>query len=225
MSEMPTTVHHAIESCRSELYAAVLSDTLDRHGLYNQSPRAGMRLLDVSKPLCGLARVGIYMPVYHDSEELDVYGEEIDLVDSLQPNEVPVLACHGLAHIAPWGELLSTRAQVLKAGGFVTDGSVRDARMIREMGFPVVCAGTTPVDTKYRGKLVLYDVPGKIGGVDVNSGDLIFADEDGTVIVPRALIVDVVGAALAKVRAETTVRNELAAGESLRTIFTRHRIL
>ncbi|QBK30737.1 RraA family protein [Roseitalea porphyridii] len=225
MSEMPTTVQEAIEACRRELYAAVLSDTLDRYGLYDQSPRGGLRLLDVTKPLCGLARVGIYMPVYHDDEALDVYGEEIDLVDSLQPNEVPVLACHGLTHIAPWGELLSTRAQVLKAGGFVTDGSVRDARMIRAMGFPVVCSGTTPVDTKYRGKLALYDVPGRIGGVDIASGDLVFADEDGMVVVPAARILMIVGEALSKVRAETTVRNELAAGETLRDIFTRHRIL
>jgi len=101
----------------------------------------------------------------------------------------------GLTHIAPWGELLSTRVEVLKAGGFVTDGSVRDARMIRAMGFPVVCSGTTPVDTKYRGKLALSDVPGRI-----------------------------VGEALSKMRAEKTVRNELAAGETLRDIFTHHRI-
>lgn len=130
----------------------------------------------------------------------------------------------GLTHIAPWGELLSTRVQVLKAGGFVTDGSVRDARMIHAIGFPVVCSGTTPVDTKYRGKLALSDVPGRFGGVDIASGDLVFADEDGMVVVPAARILTIVGEALSKMRAEKTVRNELAAGETLRDIFTHHRI-
>ncbi len=225
MSHPPATVAEAIALCRSELYAAVLSDTLDTHGLYKQTPRGNLRLLDPTTKLCGLARVGIYMPVYHDNRELDVYGEEIDLVDSLKADEVPVLACHGLAHIAPWGELLSTRAKVLGAAGFLTDGCVRDVRMIREIGFPVVCAGSTPTDTKYRGKLALYDVPGEIGGVRVASGDLVFTDEDGTVIVPADKILPVVTAALEKVRAETTVRQELAEGQSLRTVFERHGIL
>ncbi|WP_051630592.1 RraA family protein [Afifella pfennigii] len=225
MSELPTTIEEAIALCRNELYAAVLCDTLDTHGLHNQSPRCGLRLIDPTKPLCGIARVGIYMPVYHDNKELDVYGEEIDLVDSLKPDEVPVLACHGITRVAPWGELLSTRAQVLKAGGCLTDGSIRDVNMIRKMGFPVVSAGSNPVDTKYRGKLVLYDVPGEIAGVPINSGDLVYADEDGIVFVPKDKILEVVGAALTKVRRETTVREELAAGHTLRDIFTRHGIL
>ena len=66
---------------------------------------------------------------------MNVYEHELKLIDSLKPDEVPVLICHGLKHIAPWGELLSTRAEYLKAGGCITDGSVRDVRMIREMGF------------------------------------------------------------------------------------------
>lgn len=225
MSKLPKNTTEALDLCRSELYSAVLCDTLDTYGFRNQSPRSGLQLVDKSKPLCGIARVGIYLPVYHDDNEMDVYGEEIDLVDSLKPDEVPVLVCHGLTRIAPWGELLSTRAKVLKAGGCLTDGSIRDVAMIREMEFPVVSGGTNPVDTKYRGKLMMYDVPGEIAGVSINSGDLVYADEDGVVFVPASSIVDVVGAALSKVRQETTVRQELSDGESLRDIFTRHGIL
>jgi hypothetical protein len=47
----------------------------------------------------------------------DVYGEEIDMVDSLKPGEIPVLCCHGITRVAPWGELLSTRSKVLGAPG------------------------------------------------------------------------------------------------------------
>lgn len=225
MSELPKTVDEAIALCRAELYSGVICDTLDLYGLHNQTPRGELRLVDPSMPMCGLARVGLYMPVYHDDPELDVYGEEIDLVDDLKPNEIPTLVCHGVTHVAPWGELLSTRAQVLNAAGCLTDGSIRDVSMIRKMGFPVVSAGTNPVDTKYRGKLMLYDVPGEIGGVRIESGDMIYADEDGVVFVPSEKIVEVVGAALNKVRKETTVREELAAGNTLREIFTRHGIL
>jgi len=226
MSESTLTTDEAVNLCRSELYSAVLCDTLDRYGLTNQAPQVmGLRLLDPSMKLCGHARVGLYMPVYHDDADLDVYGEEIDLVDSLKPGEIPVLCCHGIAGIAPWGELLSTRAEVVGAAGCVTDGSIRDVARIREIGFQVAYAGTSPVDTRHRGKLMLYDVPGRVGNVAVRSGDLLFADEDGMVIIPRDMIEDVVIAARDKVRTETAIRAELAEGRTLRRIFNDHGML
>lgn len=221
----PQTIEEAVEACRAELFSAVLCDTLDALGLFNQSPRGGLGLIDPATRLCGLARTGLYMPVYHDSPDLDVYGEEIALIDSLQPGEVAVLCCHGLTRIAPWGELLTTRAQYLRAAGLLTDGAVRDVAIVRAMGFPVVAGGTNPVDTRHRGKLMLRDVPGEIDGVRVLPGDMVFADQDGTVIVPRDRIVETVTGALAKVRAETTVRDELKAGHSLADTFEKHGIL
>lgn len=225
MPNTPASIVDAVLLCRAELYSAVLCDTLDAFGFRRQVPDAALKLLDPDTKLCGIARVGLYMPVYHDDEELDVYGIEIELVDSLKADEVPVLVCHGNTRISPWGELLSTRASYLSAAGCVTDGSVRDVQMIRAMNFPVVSAGTNPVDTKYRGKMMMYDVPGEIGGIGIESGDLVFADVDGVVFVPRAQILGVVSAALVKVRQETTVREELARGDSLREVFSRHRIL
>ena len=225
MTTSPRTVEEAVELCRAELVSAVICDTLDTLGLMNQSPRGGLRLLDPGSRLCGLARTGLYMPVYHDSPELDVYGEEIALIDSLRPGEVPVLCCHGLTRISPWGELLTTRAQYLRAAGLLTDGAIRDAAIVRVMGFPVVAGGTNPVDTKHRGKLMLRDVPGEIDGVRIVPGDLVFADEDGVVVVPSDRIVETVNGALEKTRAETTVRDELKAGQSLQSTFRKHGIL
>jgi 4-hydroxy-4-methyl-2-oxoglutarate aldolase len=97
--------------------------------------------------------------------------------------------------------------------------------MIRDIDFQVAYGGTNPVDTKYRGKLMLYDVPGQIGGVGIESGDLIFMDEDGMVIIPSNFIQQVVTTALEKVRQETTIRQELSEGRTLRQIFTDHGIL
>ena len=50
------------------LYSAVLSDTLDSLGYLNQALSSGIRPLDDGMILCGLARVGIYMKIYHDDE-------------------------------------------------------------------------------------------------------------------------------------------------------------
>jgi 4-hydroxy-4-methyl-2-oxoglutarate aldolase len=220
-------VEHAglLEVCRNELYSAVVSDTLDALGSRRQAVRPGIEAVQDGMRIVGFARVGIYMPIWHDDENVNVYEHEIRLVDALRPGEVAVLACNGNTRIAPWGELLSTRAQVLGAAGCITDGSVRDVALIRAMGFPVFAGARSPVDSKFRGKLMWADVPAVIGEVEIRSGDLVIADLDGIVVVPAGLIEPVVAKALAKVRAETTVREELRRGASLVDVFDRHGIL
>lgn len=214
-----------VRECRARLNAAAIADSLDSCGYHNQVLAPGIRAIDPDLVLCGLARVGIYMPLYHDDENTRVYEHEIALVDSLKSEEVPVLCCHGLTRISPWGELLSERSRYLGAAGMLTDGSVRDTTRIRALRFPVYTGATNPMDTKYRGKLMLYDVPGEIAGVRVESGDLVFGDVDGTVIVPKAAMAEVVGKALEKVAAENVVRDEIRAGGRLVDIFARHGIL
>ena len=220
-----TLTNEMLDHARQKLYSAVLSDTLDSMGMLNQVLSPGIRSVDETKVLCGWARVGLYFPIYHDDETVNVYEHELKLIDSLKPDEVPVLICHGLKHIAPWGELLSTRARFLKAGGCLTDGSIRDVRLIREMGFPVYAGNISPLDTKYRGKLMWSDVPGKIHGVPVQSGDLVFGDVDGVLIIPKEHVEPVLKNALQKVSEENLVRRKLEEGETLEQIFADHGIL
>lgn len=214
-----------VRECRDLLNSAAISDSLDTFGYHDQVLAPGIHAVDRSLVLCGLARVGLYMPVYHNDENTRVYENEIALVDSLRPEEVPVLVCHGIRRISPWGELLSERSTYLGAAGCLTDGSVRDTDRIRALNFPVYASGSNPVDTKYRGKLMLSDVPGEIAGVRVESGDLVFGDFDGIVIIPRAVLRPVVEKALEKVSAENVVRGEIRAGGALTKIFAKYGIL
>jgi len=214
-----------IDQIKTQLYTAVLSDTLDSMGMLNQVLEPGITPLDDSSILCGWARVGLYLPIYHDDPAVNVYEKELELIDSLKPDEVPVLVCHGLKKIAPWGELLSTRATYLKSGGCLTDGSVRDVKLIREMKFPVFAGNIGPLDTKHRGKLVWNDVPGKIHGVNVNSGDLVFGDVDGVVVIPKESVEIVLEQSLKKVSEENIVRKKLEKGDTLKKIFAEHGIL
>ena len=69
------------------------------------------------------------------------------------------------------------------------------------------------------------DVPVECGGVAVASHDWIFGDVDGVVVIPAPIAEEVIALALQKVAEETTVRQELEAGESLATVFARHNIL
>ncbi len=208
------------------LSAAVLSDVMDSLGLRDRAMRPFVRPLDESMVLVGRARTGLYMPVYQAREGENPYEVEIALVDDLKPGEVAVLACGGPTdRIAPWGELLSTAARARGAAGCVTDGLVRDVRQIRGMGFPVFHGGIGPLDTKGRARMMERDIPVDCGGVHVRSGDIVFGDVDGVVIIPQERAAEVIARAQEKVRGEDNTRAELEQGRLLAEVFAKHRIL
>jgi 4-hydroxy-4-methyl-2-oxoglutarate aldolase len=211
---------------KGRLYSAVLSDVLDELGQPNQAVKPFIRPLDEASVLCGFARTGLYMKRYHLPQGHNPYALEMDLIDSLKPGEIPVLACDGPTdRIAPWGELLTTASMVRGAAGCLTDGLVRDVRRIRELGFPVFHGGIGPLDTKGRAEMMAADEPVEVGGARVAPGDFVFGDVDGVVIVPRAIAPEAIRLALAKIEAEDTTREELLAGNSLRSVFERHGVL
>jgi len=214
-----------LEQARNILYTAVISDTLDEMGLLDQALPPAVRPLDESLVLCGRARTGLYMPVYHDDAALDVYEHEIDLVDDLKPGDVAVFSCAGNNRIAPWGELLSTAAHARGAVGCVTDGLVRDVRLIREMDFQVFSGGIGPLDTKNRAKMMMADVPAEIGKARIAPGDIMFGDIDGVVAIPQQKAEEVLNTAMEKVMSENSVREELANGASLKDVFDKYGIL
>lgn len=208
------------------LSAAILSDIVDSLGLMRRAMRPFVRPLDDAQVMVGRARTGLYMPAYALREGENPYEVEIALVDDLQPQEVVVLACNGPSErIAPWGELLTTAAQVRGAAGCVTDGLVRDVRQIRAMHFPVFHGGIGPLDTKGRARMVERDVRVECGGVSIDPGDLVFGDVDGVVVIPRSHEHAVMDLALEKVRGEDNTRDALLQGESLANVFKRLGIL
>lgn len=221
MTELPSR-----ETVIGSLYTAVLSDVLDGLGLMSQALRPFVRPLDDGLVLFGRARTGLYRPVYHVEPGANPYAVEMALIDDLRPGEVAVLACGGPTdRIAPWGELLTTAAQVRGAAGCLTDGLVRDIRRIREMRFPVFHGGIGPLDSRGRGEMVAMDVPVELAGVRVIPGDWVLGDADGVVIVPQAVAAEAFARALDKVQAEDTTRDELAKGASLAEVFARHGVL
>ena len=214
-----------IAEARKSLYTGVISDVLDTLGNMQHAFSPKIRPLDDALVMFGRVRTALYMPVYHVEPGGNPYELEIRLVDSLRPDDVAVMACPREERIGPWGELLTTAAQARGAAGCVTDGLVRDVRLIREMRFPVFSGGIGPLDSKGRGIVMAVDVPVECGGVAVAPGDWIFGDVDGLVGIPAALCDRAVELALEKAERETSVREELTAGEALATVFARHGIL
>jgi len=210
---------------QDRLFSAMLSDVLDGLGHTRQALPARIRPLDDSVRMAGRARTALYLEVFEAKEGENPYDLEIDLVDSLAPGEIPVFACGHSGRIAPWGELLSTAAQVRGSAGALMDGMVRDISAIREMRYPVFHGGIGPLDSKGRGKIVALDVPLECGGVRVCPGDFVFGDADGVVVVPRAAEAAVAERAEVKLRGEKETLAELRAGVPLRTVFEKYGIL
>ncbi len=94
-------------------------------------------------------------------------------------------------------------AQQRGIAGFVLDGLVRDIGEIRAQGFPVHGRGVIPVAAA-KDALGTLDVPIRCGGVDVAAGDVVVADEDGVVVIPRADAATVLAAATARAAKEAS---------------------
>lgn len=208
-----------------KLYSAVLSDSLDAVGVWNQAMTSRIRPLDETLKLCGRARTGQYMEVPYVADGVNPYELEIAIVDDLKPGDVAVFACGGSSRIAPWGSLLSTATKARGAVGCVTDGFVRDILGIRELGLPVFHAGIAPLDSKGRGQIQAVDVPVIVDGVRIAPGDLVFGDADGVVVVPQAVEAEVLKFAFDKINGEHHSINELRAGGYLRDVFAKYGVL
>ena len=214
-----------IAEVRSKLYSAVLSDVLDGLGNMHHALAPSIRPLDDSLVLFGRARTALYAPVYHVEPDSNPYELEIRLVDDLKKDDVAIMACPMPERIGPWGELLTAAARARGAAGCVTDGLVRDVRLIREMRFPVFSGGIGPLDTKGRARMVDRDVPVMCAGVTVRSGDLVFGDVDGVIVIPQDVEQEVVRRALQKISGEHQSREALEKGEKLADVFRRLGIL
>jgi 4-hydroxy-4-methyl-2-oxoglutarate aldolase len=211
---------------KATLCSAVLSDVLDGMGHVHQAMRPFVRPLDDTMLIMGRARTGLWASVYDVAEGENPYEHEIALLDDLHAGDVALLACGGpTERIAPWGELLSTAATCRGAEGCVTDGLIRDVRKIRELGFAVFHGGIGPLDSRGRAKMIAIDVPVECGGVRVCTGDIVFGDADGVVVVPQAIADEAIRRACDKVAAENHTREELLEGRLLAEVYARYGVL
>ncbi|MFO0014299.1 MAG: RraA family protein [Planctomycetota bacterium] len=224
MNEQPPP----FEELRRNLYSAVVCDALDQVGLQHQSPRvlfgsSTWRAEPERAVLVGRCRTMLWIDMHH----LDTKPYELELrsVDACRPGDLIVAATGGSFRSGIWGELLTTAAMQRGCVGAIIDGAVRDVDKIADMGFPVFARGTSPYDSLHRQRVIEIDVPVKIDGVTFHSGDLVFADRDGVVVVPQQMERQVLELALAKVHGENKVRDAIRGGMSATEAFNTYGVL
>lgn len=209
---------------KANLYVPIVCDVLDTLGHRDCAMHQRLRPLDVNNCIIvGRARTLRWMET--DYIEEDAYDLEIEAVDSLTQHDVVVHSTDNACTNAPWGELMSTIAQRNGSVGSICDSMIRDCLRIIKMGYPLFYTGIRPVDSLGRGRVMAYDVPVRCGGVVVNPGDLVFADFDGIVVIPRHIEDQVLELAHEKVFKENQSRNDLLNGDTLKAVYDRYGVL
>jgi regulator of RNase E activity RraA len=120
---------------------------------------------------------------------------------------------------------MSTIAKRNGSTGCICDGLIRDCLQIIEIGYPIFYSGIRPLDSKGRGRVMAYDVPVRCGDVLVHPGELIYADFDGVVAIPRDVEDEALRIADEKMNMENLTRRDLLAGRTLREVFDEYGVL
>ncbi len=109
----------------------------------------------------------------------------LDAIDAAPEGSVYVMVLEDGADYAGIGGLMSTAMKYRGLAGAVVEGGVRDTPQIRRLGFPVFSTGVVPSTTVGHYKVAGVNVPVRCGGVEVRPGDIVSADSDGIVVIPK----------------------------------------
>jgi 4-hydroxy-4-methyl-2-oxoglutarate aldolase len=130
----------------------------------------------------------------------------------LKPGDILVVACTSENTDGAFGELLATSLKARGAKGIVLDMGCRDAAEISEMKFPVWSRAISARGT-VKATLGSVNVPVVVAGLQVRPGDVVVADDDGVVLVPRAEAAKVAAAGAEREKKEAATRVRLQKGE------------
>ncbi len=207
------------------LYSGAVADILDQLGpeYHSQCLPYDIRPIAPTMKVAG--------PVYsvrgrarHYDDGRDPRYKQMDMLDAIVPGSVVVIDPGDDNTAAHWGELMSNTARAKGATGTVIAGGLRDTPQILDIGFPVFCRYHSPLTAVYRFDITDYDVPISIGGVDIAPGDFVLGDVDGILIIPAAIIDEIIVEAESVREREDKVRESLRSGGDIRDLFEKYRV-
>ena len=208
----------------NNLNTCVVCDSLDDLGIPVRAMDGRIRPLHPDFAFVGRARTVLWRDLYEPVKD-DPYGKEIDSADALRPGDVSIHSTDYAMRNAPWGDLMSTASKMRGAHGAIIDSNTRDVKNILKLGFPVFTAGIKPLNSMGRGIVVDYDCVIECGGVKVKPGELVVADFDGIVVVPKEGEKEALILAEQKITAEGHTRRELFKGRLLREVYEEYGVL
>ena len=123
--------------------------------------------------------------VKQENHDADALSGMLKAIDSGAAGSVYVMSVEDGADIAGMGGLMGTAMFARGFAGAVIDGGVRDLPQLKKLGFPVYALGPVPSTSVAHYKFGGVNVPMLCDGVQVNPDDIVVADQDGVVVVPK----------------------------------------
>jgi len=199
---------------------ATLSSQLRKRG-YGDVSIDGVHALTPGSRIVGRARTLRFIPFRPDlfAEHGGGFNAQKRAFDTLGAGDVLVIDARGERDAGTVGDLLALRAQQLGAAGVVTDGAARDVAVVSGLGIPVFAAGAHPAVLGRKHVPWETDVTIACGGAAVQPGDVIVADDDGVLVIPPALVDEVVTDAVEQEREEAFIAEQLAAGAPVEGLY------
>jgi len=196
---------------------ANVADVLDTMGLHDQGLAADFKPFPATAGR--LAGWAYTIRCQMTSFPMGGDAEKMQACKGIGPGGVSVWSGDGEG-ICYFGELIAIGMKERGAVGALVDGGIRDVRWIGELGFPVYARYRTPLQSIGRWKVNAWEVPVLLRGatartVKVAPGDLVLGDDDGTIVVPRPVVREVLVEAERLTATKVEIRRQLKAGLTL----------
>jgi regulator of RNase E activity RraA len=205
-----------------ETLAAVSTGTLTtvllKKGLRNVWIRGAKPLRPQQTRTIGRAFTLRFVPAREDLATPESWASPTSTraaIEAMPSGCIAVADAMGITDAGIFGDILCARMTKRGVGALVTDGVVRDVEGVLGTALPVWCRGWAAPPSVAALTFVAWQQPIGCGGVAVFPDDLIVADTDGAVVIPSALVADVVALAAEQERLETWIMNEVEKGVPL----------
>jgi regulator of RNase E activity RraA len=197
---------------------ATLSTVLLKKGLRNVWMR-GTRPLRPDQPRAvGRAFTLRFVPAREDLATPASWGSPISTraaIEDMPAGVIAVVDAMGVTDAGIFGDILCARMGKRAVAALVTDGVIRDVAGVLSTGLPVWCRGTAAPASVAGLTFVGWQQPIGCGGVAVHPNDVVVVDADGAVLVPQALLGEVLEAAVEQERQEAWIMSQVEAGVPL----------
>lgn len=201
----------------NEYCSGIFSDELDKLG-YSHQVVDGWRVNNEGLRLFGQVRTLTIETIETADERI---SKGLGFLGAMQSGEV--LVVKGSSEFAYFGELMSRLSQEVGVEGAIVDGLTRDTFYTQTIDLPIFARGYSPRDIKGRGRVDETDLDIEIGGVQVSSGDYVFADSDAVVFIPKSVLPDLAEKAKAAAAEEADIKRKISAGYSVKEILLDHK--
>ena len=202
----------------STISTATLTTVLLKKGLRNVWMR-GTRPLQPGQPrIVGPAFTLRFVPAREDLATPESWSSPTSTraaIEAMPPGCVAVVDAMGVTGAGIFGDILCARMQKRGVAALVTDGVVRDIAGVLGTGLPVWCQGVAAPPSVAGLTFVGWGEPVACGGVAVFPGDTVVVDQDGAVLIPQALLPDVLATAPGQEQLEEWIMGEVNNGAAL----------